>query len=211
MITFGFKNKFGGAVRAIAALVLGALLVISPENSVALVVKFFACFLIASGLVSLITGIKQRKSGGEDLMYVNSAVDILLGVLVFVFAGFIGHFILFLIGGLLMAFGVFQIVVLFSARRYTTMGTMAFLLPALACIGGAVLLLNPFSQKVMGLIAGIALLVYGASELLSHWKMDKAMDAFNSGYDPDANFASKAQGNVKDVDFEPTDNSVDEQ
>lgn len=212
MITFGFRNKIGGFGRAIAALVLGVLLVVSPDKSVALVVKFFACFLIASGLVSLVTGIVNRKDSSRDLMYVNSAVDILLGVFVFVFAGAIGHFILFLIGGLLLVFGIFQIIALFSARRYVGMGIFAFLLPALACIGGALLFFNPFSRHIMGIIAGVALIVYGISELQANWKMHKAMDAFEKGFDPDANFASKPQDGLKDVTVEKVDdNSIDEQ
>jgi uncharacterized membrane protein HdeD (DUF308 family) len=44
-------------------------------------------------------------------------------------------------------------------------------------VGGAILLFNPFSQNVMGLIAGVALIIYGASVVSSYWKMRKAIEA----------------------------------
>ncbi len=79
MITFGFKNRFGGWLRAIAAIVVGLIMVIKPETSLMLVVKVLAAFLIASGLVSFAYGVINRQRGALGLMVANAVVDVVLG------------------------------------------------------------------------------------------------------------------------------------
>ena len=124
-------------------------------------------------------------------MYVNSAVDIALGILIFIFSGFVGQFILYLLGACLLLFGIYQIVIMVSLVKHTGINLFMFALPGLAAIGGALILFHPFSQSVMGIIAGVALLIYGISELLATWKVQRAVDG------------------IQDDDF--YDSSVDEQ
>ena len=58
----------------------------------------------------------------------------------------------------------------------------------------------------MGIIAGVALIVYGLSELLSSWKMKKAIDEYEIKF-PTEKPEPKAddQPQVKDVDYEKVD------
>ena len=81
MITLGFRNKFGGWLRSITAIVLGIIMVSRPETSLILAVKVLAAFLIASGIVSLVYGIINRQRGALGLMVTNAIVDIAIGVL----------------------------------------------------------------------------------------------------------------------------------
>lgn len=194
MITFGFKNKYGSMVRSIAALALGLLMVINPEDSLAFVVRIFACFLIASGVISAVIGLKQKIQGTQNMMLLNSVIDVVLGVILYFTASFICNFILYFIGFILLAVGIMQIIVLISATSFVGMGFFAFFLPALAAVGGGLLLFNPFPQKIMGIIAGVALVIYGASELLAAFKMRKAMQEY------EIRFAKPKQEPVKDDD-----------
>lgn len=212
MITFGFKNKYGSVVRSIAALALGLLMVFNPENSLALVVRIFACFLIASGIISAIIGIKQKVQGTQNMMILNSVIDVALGIILYFTAGFICNFILYMIGFILLAVGIMQIIVLISATSFVGMGVFAFLLPALAAFGGGLLLFNPFPQKAMGMIAGIALVIYGASELLAAFKMRKAMEEYEIRFSKPKQEPVKDEDDVKidtskaiDVEFEEVD------
>lgn len=195
MITFGFKNKYGSMVRSIAALALGLLMVINPEDSLAFVVRIFACFLIASGVISAVIGLKQKIQGTQNMMLLNSVIDVVLGVILYFTASFICNFILYFIGFILLAVGIMQIIVLISATSFVGMGFFAFFLPALAAVGGGLLLFNPFPQKIMGIIAGVALVIYGASELLAAFKMRKAMQEY------EIRFAKPKQEPVKDDDI----------
>ena len=73
-------------------------------------------------------------------------------------------------------------------------GGLAFVMPVLVLLAGAFLLARPtFIGTAIGTVAGVALIVYGVSELLSSWKMKKAMEV----EDPMAD--------VKDVDYEKVD------
>ncbi len=177
MIKFGFQNKLGTMTKAIGSLIIGILMVLNPENSIELVVKVLACFMMASGIMNAIVGYRNRENGAMNLMVTNALVNIIFGALIFSSAAFVGKFVLFLIGFVLLIFGLFQIVALWSAVKYLGTGIFAFLLPALSAVGGAILLFNPFSQNVMGVIAGVTLIIYGASVISSYMKMRKAMEA----------------------------------
>ena len=73
---------------------------------------------------------------------------------------------------------------------------------------GAFLLARPtFIGTAVGTVAGAALIVYGVSELLSSWKMKKAMDEYDIKY-PEHTAAPEQDDritDVKDVDYEKVD------
>ena len=59
MITFGYKNKFSGFIRAIVAIALGVVMVVNKESAGELVAQIFAAFLMATGFVSFLFGFKD--------------------------------------------------------------------------------------------------------------------------------------------------------
>lgn len=75
MITFGYKNKFSGVLRALAAIAIGLVMVCSTEATTN-VVKIIAAFLFAAGLVSFAYGLAHKKDGVLNLMVINAGVDI---------------------------------------------------------------------------------------------------------------------------------------
>ncbi|MCI1639799.1 MAG: DUF308 domain-containing protein [Bacteroidales bacterium] len=177
MITLGYKSRFSSILRACSAIAIGLVMLIS-NNATVMVVKIIAAFLTAAGIVSLIYGIVHRKEGALHLMSSNAIVDIVIGLLLFFIPGAIANIIVYLIGIVLIIFGALQIVVLASSMALIGMGFLSFLLPIIAVIGGIILLFNPFGMKVMGIIAGICLIIYGVSELLSIFRVDKAKAEF---------------------------------
>ncbi len=183
-------------------------MVIRPDEALATVVKIIAAFILASGLVSLIVGLRNRKNGSLPLMSFNAAVNLLIGMVLFIMPGFVARFIIYLIGFALLAFGVMQLVALASARRLMNMGLGVFVLPAVVTLIGGFLLFNPFAENVMVMIAGTALVVYGASELFSSWKMKKAMDEYEI-HQATVQEAPESQDDtltdVREVDYEKVD------
>ena len=83
MITFGYKNKFNGPLRALTAIAVGVVMVLSKTNALELVVQIIAAFIFASGVVSMIVGYRQRKNGTMGLMGFNGIVDIVIGLALF--------------------------------------------------------------------------------------------------------------------------------
>ena len=208
MFTFGYKSRVNGPLRALIALVIGVLMVISPEKALTTVVKVIAAFLLASGLVSLFVGLRDKEKGALPLMSFNALVDVLLGLVLFLFPGFIAKFMIYLIGFDLLAFGVVQIAALFGARRIIGLGLGAFLLPTVVTLVGGFILFNPFAESVMVMIAGAALIVYGASEFLSSWRVKKAIDEYEIHQAPVSEQPAVSESgldDVKDVDYEKVD------
>lgn len=207
MFTFGYKSKINGPLRALIALAVGIMMVVNPGEALTTVVKVIAAFLLASGLVSLVVGLRNKKDGSLPLMSFNALVDVLLGLFLFVFPGFVAKFMIYLIGFALLAFGVVQILALASARKMTSLGFGAFVLPIIVTLVGGFILFNPFAESVMVMITGAALVVYGASELLSSWRMKKAIDEYEIRQAPEKE--TPVQENpvteVKDVDYEKVD------
>ena len=84
MITFGYNNRFSGIIRAVAALAIGVVMVVSRTDAMVLAVRIMAAFLLASGIVSLVLGYRDRQNSRMPLMGVNGTVDILIAVLIFI-------------------------------------------------------------------------------------------------------------------------------
>ena len=182
-------------------------MVVSRTDAMVLAVRIMAAFLLASGIVSLVLGYRDRQNSRMPLMGVNGTVDILIAVLIFMFPQFVAGLIVYLIGFALLGFGIFQLVALVSANRVMKVGFMAFLMPVLVLLAGAFLLARPtFIGTAVGTVAGAALIIYGVSELLSSWKMRKAMDEYEIRQGPKEEAQQESQTpDVKDVDYEKVD------
>lgn len=207
MITFGYKNKFNGPIRALTAIAIGIVMVVSRTNALELAVRIIAAFLLASGLVSLFIGYKNRQNGTMGLMGFNAGVDILLGFLLFLFPGFVAGLMIYIIGFALLGFGIFQLIALFSANRVMPVGGASFILPVIVTFAGFFLILRPsFVGEAVGVIAGVALVIYGVSELLSSWKMKKAIDEYEIKFPEERPSPKPEEGpQVKDVEYEKVD------
>lgn len=207
MITFGYKGRFNGPLRAMTALAIGVVMVVSKTNALNLAVRIIAAFLVASGVVSLAVGYRNRQNGAFSIMAFNTVVDIILALLLFIFPGFFANLLVYLIAFALICFGIFQLVSLASANRVFGMGVFAFILPILVLISGVFLIMNPsFLGSAVGIVAGVALIIYGISELLSSWKMKKAIDEYEIKYPSEKNKQKEdpLQG-VKDAEYEKVD------
>lgn len=219
MLTFGFRNRMSGMLRAVAAIILGVVMIAMPDSSLVILVQILAAILIASGLVSVIYGVYNRRNGGLGLMVFNSIVDIVLGILIFCFPSAVASFIILVLGILLLALGLMQVFSLVSAVSFVRLGVLAFIFPVLCVLGGILLIFKPFGvATAITLVAGIALLVYGVSDLISTWKMQKAMKEYEVRFgeesaartdSPDASGASSDSAadmsGVRDVDYEKVD------
>ena len=165
---------------------VGIVMVVSKTNALNLAVQIIAAFLAASGIVSLAVGYKNRANGTFPLMAVNTVVDILIALVLFMFPGFFANLLVYLIAIALLFFAIFQLIALASASRVMVMGVLAFIFPILVLLSGLFLLSNPdFIGSAIGIVAGVALIIYGVSELFSSWKMRKAIDEYEIKYPKD--------------------------
>lgn len=175
MITFGYRNKFSGLIRALTAIAIGIVMVLSKTNALELVVRIIAVFLFASGIVSGIVGYRNRNNSTVGLLGFNAVLDIVIGALLFSYPGFVAGLLIYFIAFILICFGFFQLISLLSAKA----SLWSFVLPVLVLGAGFFLIANPsFVGEAIGVVAGVCLLIYGVSELFSSWRMRKAMDEY---------------------------------
>ena len=218
MIIFGYKTKFDSIVRAIAAIGIGLVLIFG-SNAPTLVVKIIAAFLMAAGVASLIYGlIKSKENGVYRVLLINAALDIVLGLLLFLNPQWVAGFIVMLIGIVLIGFGALQLIVLAGAMSLLGAGFSSLILSICAIVGGAFLLFNPFTINVMSVIAGFFLVLYGVSELISTWKVVKARKEYEIRRAPTPSGNSSAgQGRIetsglddaREVEYERIDDPDD--
>ena len=140
-----------------------------------------------------------------------------LGVLFLFFPGswFSGAAMLIVtrvLGVLLMLFGGFELLVLIGARSVMEMGLLPFLLAAGTVALGVSLLMADGDMRFLKLIAGGALLWYGIGDLVSGWKIGRAIDEYEIKRTREApkqpssdEFTVSDLENAKEVEFRKED------
>lgn len=177
MITVGFKNSSNGWTRAIVAICLGAVVLatcIKQGDPFVLLVKVCASFVLAAGVFSFVYGLLRKNETAFSLLIGNAAVSIAIGIAMFVFAAPIAKVFFYLIAFVLIVSGIWQIVVLLSARKYVDAGLGSFIGPILTILLG-VFLTAPNFGKAIGYICAAALFTYGISEMITAIKVKKAV------------------------------------
>ena len=207
MITFGYNGRFSSPIRALLFVAMGVLMIVAKADAMQMVVKIFAAFILAAGVVSVFVGFKQKKAGTMPLSFFNALINIVIAGLLFVFAPIVSKFVSYLLGFVLFGFGLFQLSVLLSMRKSVKISFVAYLLPVLVTIAGLLIFFYPgFFGKSLGLIAGIALIVYGASDLISAFKMKgaKGSEEVASGSETQAETQSDPM-EAQEVEYEKVD------
>lgn len=212
MITFGYNNKFSSILRSLAAIAIGLVMVCATDATTT-VVQIIAAFLFAAGIVSFAYGFANRKSGTFGLMTVNAVVDIVIGLILFLWPGFVAGVIVAIIGIVILVFGVIQILALAGTMSLLGSGGLNILLAFLAVAGGIVLIFNPFSERVMSILAGVFLIYYGITDLISMRRVSKAKKEYEIHFtetrvDPDSTIDVDADDDfdgIKDVDYHKID------
>lgn len=210
MITFGYNNKFSSILRSLAAIAIGLVMVCATDATTT-VVQIIAAFLFAAGIVSFAYGFANRKSGTFGLMTVNAVVDIVIGLILFLWPPFVAGVIVAIIGIVILVFGVIQILALAGTMSLLGSGGLNILLACLAIGGGIVLIFNPFSERVMSILAGVFLIYYGITDLISMRRVSKAKKEYEIHFtetrvDPDSTIdVDDDFDGIKDVDYHKID------
>lgn len=211
MITFGYNSRFSSPLRALLFVALGVLMIVAKADAMEIVVKLFAAFILAAGIVSVFVGFRQRKDGVMPLSFFNAATNVVIAVLLFAFSDFVAGFVSYLIGLLLFGFGLFQLFVLLSARSKVKVGVAAYVVPVVVAVIGAMIFFSPkFLGQSLGMIAGVALIIYGLSDLVSAFKVRSAMGQEDvpsapEGKDGEIGAGSSVPPDAKEVDYEKVD------
>lgn len=160
-------------IRILFALVIGLVLVIWPDAAANyLVITIGVAFLIP-GIISLIGYFGSKKTAdGVNLRFPAEGIgSLLFGLWLIVMPEFFADVLMFLLGFILIMGGVQQITSLSTARRWTPVPWIFYLVPSLILIAGVVALFNPTGvRNTAFIIIGASSLVYSLSELVNWFK-----------------------------------------
>ena len=178
MLTFGYQNKFSGPFKALIAIAFGVFLIATGVNAMKLVVQIISVCIFVYGIFSFILGLRNKTS---QMLVPSSIINIAISLLMFTFAGPISTVIRYILGSILFLLGLYQTLVLFSARKEINAGVLPFIMPMVIMVAGCLF----FSQELigndlMGHFAGVAFILYGASELFASVKMNQVITRMNS-------------------------------
>ena len=184
-LEFYVTNRTSSVARGVLTLVLGVCLLIWPGFTSGLIVKLIAGFLLAIGVVTLVSAMmaaSRTKSAIPVLVALNVAVYLIFGLLVFLFPGFFLSLIAFLFGGVLLIAGLSQIIGLYQSSKYAPVGGGMYIVPVAITICGIALFFSPrASTEMLTMIFGGAVALYGISELAAVWKLRKGKASAGNG------------------------------
>ena len=170
------KSLNGSVLRCIFAIVLGLVLVLWPEAAVTyLVITIGLCFIIP-GLFSLLNYFTREKVEGEPspMFPIDGAGSILFGAWLVIMPQFFVSILMYVLGALLVLAGAQQLISLVSARKWSTVSYVFYIIPSLILITGIMILAYPFGAAANTfVIFGVACLIYGISELINWYKFSK--------------------------------------
>ncbi|MDR0977098.1 MAG: DUF308 domain-containing protein [Prevotellaceae bacterium] len=155
-------------LRAVAALILGLVMVLFPgQAGEYLVVTLGVLFLLPS-LISIIGYFAASKEARPffPIVGIGSA---LFGLWLMIMPGFFADALTFLLGFILVLGGMWQIVSLSLARRWVRVPAAAYIVPVLIAVVGIVSFLYPTNaRQTVFILIGAAWIVFAVTEL-TNW------------------------------------------
>ncbi len=173
--------------RAICAIVVGALLIKYPDDSVTWLTVAIGVLFLLSGIIALIAYMNAKKhageytitdqegniiTGGQPAFPIVGAGSIILGLILALTPGVFIHGLMYILGAIMILGGISQLMALVSARRLGRVPLSFWIAPSLVLMTGLFVVLKPMETAEMPLlILGWCSLVYGVTEIINSLKI----------------------------------------
>jgi uncharacterized membrane protein HdeD (DUF308 family) len=154
-------------LRAVAALILGLVLVMFPGRAGEYLVVTLGVLFLVPSLVSII-GYFAASREARPFFPIVGIGSALFGLWLMMMPGFFADALTFLLGFILVLGGVWQIVSLVLARHWVRVPAAAYIVPSLILLVGLGTFLYPAgARQTLFIIIGATWMVYAASELMN--------------------------------------------
>ena len=173
--------------RALTAIIVGALLIKYPSNTVMWLTVAIGVLFLISGIIALIAYLNARKhaseytitdqqgrviSGGQPTFPIVGAGSIILGLVLALTPGVFINGLMYILGAIMVLGGLNQLMNLISARRLGSVPFGFWIAPSLILLTGLFVILKPLeSASLPLLILGWCSLLYGVTELINAMKI----------------------------------------
>ena len=172
--------------RALCAIIIGALLIKFPDNTVMGITVAIGVLFLISGLISCVTYFWAKRNVSEYKIYdaegnlvagekptfpivgIGSAI---LGLILSLSPKAFVSALMYIIGAILILGAINQYMSLIGGRRYGRVGLWYWIMPTLILLTGLYVMLKPMAPlNTAMLILGWCTLVYGVVELINALK-----------------------------------------
>jgi len=157
-------------IRAISAVVLGALLILYPQKAISFGVIIIGILFIVPGLLSLIDYFTVEKAKRPEMPALLAGIgSLLFGVVLVAIPNIFVNVLMYILGIILIAGAVEQIVLLIRARKIAAVSFAFYLIPLVILAAGILVLFNPFkTAETIFILIGVTCLIYGIMEFI-YW------------------------------------------
>lgn len=194
---------FSYILRALCAIAVGFLLVSRPTSIADLLIQFIGGLFTLSGLVAIVSYFTHRASRHPVLRPVFPFAglgSLAFGTVLIVWPTQFKEVFMYVVGGLLIVFGLSQVWSLVKNRRVAPLSFSLFMLPLLVVIAsGVMIVLYPTeSASLPFTVFGIIAIFYGVNEFFLGFRLWR----FQRHYD--AQFTEAVEVTDTDADEVPT-------
>lgn len=182
------KRIFQSSIfRAVCAIIIGALLIKYPDNTVIWLTVAIGILFLLSGLISLIAYMNAKKhmteytitdqdghvvTGEKPTFPIVGMGSLILGLILAITPNVFLNALMYIIGAILILGSVNQYMNLINARRYGKIGFGYWIFPSVVLLIGAYVIIKPMGpMSTAMLILGWCLLLYGVTEIVNSLKI----------------------------------------
>jgi hypothetical protein len=172
--------------RALCAIIVGALLIMYPDNTVTGITIAIGVLFLVSGLISVLTYVHARRhvsdykiydadgrlvAGQQPTFPLVGVGSIILGLILAITPTTFVSALMYIIGIMLILGALNQFIALIAGRRYGHVSLWYWVMPTLILLSGLFVMVKPIAPlKMAMLILGWTMLVYGVAELVNALK-----------------------------------------
>ena len=169
--------------RALTAIIVGALLIQYPDNTVTGIVIAIGILFSLSGLLSVLTYLNARRHAGEYKIYdaegrliagqmpmfpIVGVGSMVLGAILALMPETFINALMYIIGGILILGAINQYLSIISVRRYGITSIWYWLWPTITLLAGLYIMIKPMAPLSMAMmILGWLTLFYGITEAIN--------------------------------------------
>ncbi|MBE6284232.1 MAG: DUF308 domain-containing protein [Mediterranea massiliensis] len=158
--------------RALAALIIGVLLVMYPNEIGNYFIIIIGIVFLVPSIISLISHFFVNNKEEISRRFPIEAIgSLLFGLWLMITPGFFADLLTYLLGFILIMGGVQQIASLLAARKWSEVPGGFFVMPVLILLAGLFALFNPGGiRSTAFIIIGVAAIVYAMTDLLNWFR-----------------------------------------
>lgn len=138
-------SSWSVALRGIAALVFGFLAIALPGPVLLGLVLLFGAYALASGVLALVSAVKEKAEYGRGWRVLEGVAGIALGIVTFVWPGITALTLTYLIAAWAIVTGIFEVVGAIRLRKYIKHEWLYMLGGVLSVVVGVLIIGRPLT------------------------------------------------------------------